>query len=294
VKCLSLLAFILFAAFEMVAVAQVSSETSAHSRVKALKELARRAESVEFTLLNTRIDGDGIDRQLLRFQSDQLTQFALLLRPAGKAPSKGWPVVIFNHGTHPNPPQYGKNAKGDDSRPGDYYRALVQRYALSGFAVLAPDQRGHNQSQGVRFTQDLQSNYWYARDTIQATLALQSIEGLDLDRVYMAGHSRGGRISQLASLALGKRLNAVSIWSTGVAQIVMGDQLSGLQAPMQIQHGSRDRVTPLKSSLMLAENLHRLEQSFELHVYDTEKHLFQGDHFELAIEKDVRWFNAHP
>ena len=270
------------------------SGPDAHERLQALANLASADVMTDYEVVHTQFDGDGVSRQLLTFQSDQLTQFALLLRPASEQPEKGWPVVIFNHGTHPNPPQYGKNAEGEDSRPGDYYRALVQAYVLSGFAVLAPDHRGHNTSQGFHFTQSPQNNYWYARDTITATLGLASMDDLDLNRLYMAGHSRGGRITQLASAALGERLQAVSVWSTGATQTAVPDSMLGSQAPMIIQHGSHDSVTLVMNSRALAQGLSRLGRFYELHEYDTQKHLFQGHNFERAIKKDVRWFNTHP
>ncbi len=274
--------------------AGLAQEEGVEARLAALKALTVSSPATAFETVRSHIDREGIRRHLLQFQADDLRQFALLLEPAGKAPAKGWPVLVYNHGTHPNPPQYGKNSAGEDSRPGDYYRGVAQAYARAGFAVLAPDQRGHNQSQGLSFTRDPHSNYWFARDTVLATLALSSLDQVDVSRVYMAGHSRGGRITQLASLALGERLQAASIWSTGAAQIVLGDHLSELQVPVLIQHGSHDTVTPVAGSLSLVEVLSRFERPYDLHLYDSSKHLFEGEHFEQAIKKDVHWFNAHP
>ena len=79
-----------------------------------------------------------------------MTLWTLVLRPSGDVPSGGWPLVMYNHGFHPNPPFYGKRTNdGVDDRPGDYYRGLPQAYARAGYTVVVPDYRGHNVSEGA-------------------------------------------------------------------------------------------------------------------------------------------------
>ena len=157
---------------------------------------------------------EGIRREVLGFEVDGLSQYALLLRPVGAAPKGGWPIVQFNHGFHPNPPLNGFNAAGESDRPGDYYRETVQAFARSGFAVIAPDYRGHNVSEGEEFTQRTLADAWYSRDAIACFLALSSLADLNLDRAYMLGHSMGGPITLRAMQALGARVRAGSVWST--------------------------------------------------------------------------------
>ncbi len=156
---------------------------------------------------------EGIRREVLGFEVDGLSQYALLLRPAGIAPKGGWPVVQFNHGFHPNPPLNGFNTAGESDRPGDYYRETVQAFARAGFAVIAPDYRGHNVSEGEEFTQRALADAWYSRDAIACFLALSSLTDLNLDRAYMLGHSMGGPITLRAMQALGDRVRAGSVWS---------------------------------------------------------------------------------
>ncbi len=99
-------------------------------------------------------------------------------------------------------------------RPGDYYRDVPTAFARRGFLVVAPDYRGHNDSQGVQFTKGLLEAYWYSRDSVAAFRALPSLPRADASRVFMWGHSMGGEVTLRAVLALGKELLGATIWSS--------------------------------------------------------------------------------
>jgi dipeptidyl aminopeptidase/acylaminoacyl peptidase len=181
----------------------------------ALAAMVANPPAVRFSPVRDNPHVDGVSRQLVSFEVDELTQYALVLRPPGEAPPQGWPLLIYNHGFHPDPPAYGKRtADGVDDRPGDYYRGVPQAYALNGYLVVVPDYRGHNQSQGAEFTRRALATYWYVRDVIGAYFAAVKLDGIDPDAVYMTGHSMGGYITQRALIALGGRIAAASIWST--------------------------------------------------------------------------------
>ena len=192
--------------------------------LQAMVEKGRYA----FTLERENPTTEGIRRQVLRLEVDGLIQYALMLWPAGEAPDDGWPVVQFNHGFHPNPPRNGFNSAGQSDRPGDYYRETVQSFARAGYAVIVPDFRGHNISEGGEYTRRLLADAWYSRDAVACFLALESLPGLDLGRVYMLGHSMGGPITLRAMVALGDRVKAGAVWSTAVTaklSYIMGEAL---------------------------------------------------------------------
>ena len=63
----------------------------------------------------------------------------MVIEPAGEPPQSGWPVLMFNHGYHPDPPNYGRIADGSTNLPGDYYREVARRFASAGFVVVVPD-----------------------------------------------------------------------------------------------------------------------------------------------------------
>jgi len=181
--------------------------------IAGLKEYASTA-SAEFETVKVREPIGGVNRRVVRFSADNLEQFALLLTPPGEPPASGWPVLLMNHGHHPDPPQYGRIDGGIDDRPGNYYRGLPQAYAEAGFLVVVPDFRGHNDSEGFQYTDGILEASWYPRDSIAAFKALPGLPDADASRVFLWGHSMGGEVTLRMLLALGGQVKAASIWST--------------------------------------------------------------------------------
>ncbi|MEQ3696248.1 MAG: alpha/beta fold hydrolase [Pseudomonadales bacterium] len=179
-----------------------------------LQEWVGESTSTQFEFPHAAVEQGGLVHQTVAFRSDGLNQFALIVHPNRAAPEAGWPILIFNHGYHPNPPEYGISADGTVSRPGDYYRGLVAAYAQLGYLVVAADYRGHNRSEGLEYTRIAYAAHYYTRDVIASYWAAMKLENVNTDQVVMAGHSMGGGITQRAVIALGDRLAAASIWST--------------------------------------------------------------------------------
>lgn len=151
---------------------------------------------------------------LVGYRVSGLQLHALLALPKHSAPPRGFPVVVANHGFHPNPERYGISANGKDSRPGDYYRSIPGMFAKAGFAVLMPDYRGHNISEGLEYTRNsfIASGH-YTEDVLALLANLGSLKSLDVDSLFMWGHSMGGEVTLRALLAT-PRVKAASLWST--------------------------------------------------------------------------------
>lgn len=181
--------------------------------ISGLRELAQTG-SVEFRLEYERQPLEGIQRRVVSFDVDGLRQYALILEPSVTAPTEGWPVLLMNHGHHPDPPQYGRVASGETDRPGDYYRALPMAFARFGFLVVVPDFRGHNDSEGAEFARGQLESNWYSRDSIVTFRAIDSLPQASEKNRFMWGHSMGGAVTLRATLALGNRVRAASIWSS--------------------------------------------------------------------------------
>jgi dipeptidyl aminopeptidase/acylaminoacyl peptidase len=181
--------------------------------LSGLRALFQSSEPYRFTPVSSRQGRAGETRALMHFTVDGLKQYALVVWPVKPMPEKGWPVLLFNHGFHPDPANHGK-IEGQNARPGAYYWELVHAYLERGYVVIAPDYRGHNVSEGFEFTQRKLAPYWYTRDVIAAYIAMTKLDNVDTQKVYMAGHSMGGGITQRALLALGDKIKAASIWST--------------------------------------------------------------------------------
>ena len=119
---------LLLSALSTVALANAVAEmpvSAAAPTNEGLAALVNAQPDIRLSHVRNKAPIDGVARQLVSFEMDGLKQYALVLRPPGKAPAQGWPLLIYNHGFHPDPPVYGKRtADGVDDRPGDYYRGM--------------------------------------------------------------------------------------------------------------------------------------------------------------------------
>jgi dipeptidyl aminopeptidase/acylaminoacyl peptidase len=158
-------------------------------------------------------DGPGFTASLVAYRSSALNVFALVATPTTPAPPSGFPVLIANHGTHPDPPRYGFTPAGVDSRPGDYYRPIPELFVRRGFLVVMPDYRGHNSSEGVEFARGFLASGYYTEDVLALLPGLRDIPHADVDNVFMWGHSLGGEVTLRALLAT-DRIRAASLWSS--------------------------------------------------------------------------------
>lgn len=249
---------------------------------------ARQGPGFEWVRTNPSVNGER--RQVMRFDVDGLVQYALVLWPPGERPSGGWPVLQFNHGYHPNPPDYGRNSEGRNDRPGDYYREVAQAFVDRGFVVLVPDYRGHNLSAGYAFTQREDAVRYYSRDAVAAFRSLESLEGLDRDRRYMLGHSMGGLVTLAALEVLGTDVTAASIWSTMALPAGAG-ALGKIQVPLLLQHARGDATTAVSGSEAMLRELRQHGVEADLHLYASDDHLFEGDDFLAAVQRDLAWFD---
>lgn len=151
---------------------------------------------------------------LMSYHSDSLKIYTLIHTPITEKPEKGYPILIFGHGFHPEPKKYGvSNKTGKDWRPGDYYRGIPESYAEKGFLTITPDYRGHNVSEGFEYTKTsyLASTY-YAIDVLHLIAALSDLKDADLENVFYMGHSMGGDVG-LKMLLATDRIKAASLWS---------------------------------------------------------------------------------
>ena len=156
--------------------------------------------------------------EVMSYVSDYLKVYTLVNTPLSEAPKQGFPVIIFGHGYHPNPPKYGINPETrENRRPGDYYRGLPEAYAEKGFLVLTPDYRGHNMSEGYDYTQTsyLATSY-YAMDVLNLVAALKTLKNADTKNIYYIGHSLGGDVA-LKVLLADNNIRAASLWAPVVA-----------------------------------------------------------------------------
>lgn len=92
------------------------------------------------------------------------------------------PGVLFLH---------GGNATGEG------HWELMRPYAEAGFVVMLPSFRGENGQAG-----NYSGFYDETSDALSAARYLESLPGVDKDRIYLSGHSNGGTLALLASMSV--------------------------------------------------------------------------------------------
>ena len=246
---------------------------------------------------------EGLSALVGKFSVDGLIQYTLILQPEVGMPEAGWPVIIFNHGFHPEPFMNGRRSEdGANDRPGDYYREIPQALARQGFLVVAPDYRGHNDSEGAEFTLQESSPHWYARDVLAVIAALERTDRANMEHLFMLGHSMGGHVTLIAAAVLGDRLQGSSIWSVSLPSaatkgLLQGEldltsqlQLGKISGPVNIHHAKDDPTTVFEGSAALAQRLEWLGKTNKLYQYLSENHLFTDDNLQRAITRDIELF----
>lgn len=282
------------------------------------------------TALQPYKDGDNYQGFLLAYRNDGLMMHALVAIPADAHSDAALPVVIANHGFHPDPPQYGITTTGQDWRPGDYYRKVPGAFVDEGFVVVMPDYRGHSNSEGFKFTQSHRATEHYARDVLALLPLLDRIPCVNSDQLFMWGHSMGGEVT-LQALLQTRRIKGASIWSTmggspweqayyysrmdaelethdiptpdPVLQLkesanppsVRADgnatqRLEKLTTPILIHHARHDASTLYAWSRRLAAQLTFLDKPHRFYTYSGSDHLFKDEQFEQALALDAEFF----
>lgn len=256
--------------------------------LSGLRELANQAPTEFHQEYECPPIGD-IQRRVVSFSVDGLKQFALVLEPAGETPDDGWPVLLINHGHHPNPPQYGRVASGETDRPGDYYRALPTAFAKQGFMVVVPDFRGHNDSEGSQFARGALESNWYARDSIVAFNAIDLLPRASRKNRLMWGHSMGGAVTLRALLALKNRVKGASIWSSTTTDTWKSALYYSLKSP-----GLNDSLSAEKPAIKrLMADINALPFDFKPEQADVNRYIAELE-TPLSIHHSVLDLNSTP
>ncbi len=163
----------------------------------------------------------------LEFNVDGLREYALLSVPAASTipqnshqQAEGLGVLLLLHGYIP--PDYYSTERS--------YPTVFARYANSEFAVIKPDYRGHDRSEGKAEVRDNRffniMFYTYDIRQLLASLYAQPLElpgtgtgsvpgagsvRFSADKLFIMGHSMGGALA-LRLLQIYSAVQAVSLW----------------------------------------------------------------------------------
>ncbi len=189
------------------------SSAAARPPPLSIEEMRAREHVTRLEPVRSLIGGPGFDARLVSYLSSGLKIHALVATPRTGRPESGFPVLVANHGHHPDPPRYGITAQGLDARPGDYYRRIPELYASLGFLVVMPDYRGHGESEGLEFTEGMLESLYYTEDVLALLPELADLSDADPENLFMWGHSMGGEVTLRALLAT-DRVRGASLWSS--------------------------------------------------------------------------------
>ena len=271
--------------------------------------------------------GNGFNRYIVSYQSDGLKLFGLLTIPLGTKPTRGWPVILLNHGYIP-PNEYSTDQS---------YARIINPLAKAGYIVFKPDYRGHGSSEGTPYQVYVSPDY--VTDSMNALASIKNYPDANPEKIGVWGHSMGGDIT-LHELVISKDIKAAVImagvvgscsgiidwWSARVASGVLTTQndlqtdqlviqmvslngtpqtnpafwnaidptyfISDIEAPVQIQVGSADMVVPPKFSQELNAQLQNFGKTVTFHLYPGADHNLAPD-TTAAMAEAVTFFNKY-
>ena len=273
-------------------------------------------------------DGSNYHQYIASYLSEGLKIYALLTVPTGEKPTKGWPVIVFNHGYIP-PETY---------RTTERYVAYVDSFARNGFIVLKPDYRGNGNSEGKP-----EGAYYspaYTIDDLNAIASIKKYTDANPDKIGVWGHSMGGNITLRDLVIDPKDIKVAVIWGgvVGSYNDLMNNwhrstpfvpserevaarntsrqnlikqygtpkdnptfwaaldptfHLGNIQAPIQLHHGESDEEVPLAFSQSLFDTLKTLGKTVELYAYPGADHNISDPSFSLAMDRSVAFFKKY-
>lgn len=169
-----------------------------------ISNLQKRTYSSHITIEKAVLTSAKYNSYIIRFTSDELTEYGLINIPVGSIPPSGWPVIILNHG-HIAPTQYSTAQS---------YNVPAADFAKAGFLVLKPDFRGNGHSQGT--ADNLTSRLEYSVDVLNLLSAVKDLSMANPRRIYFWGHSMGGDVTLRAMEICGNCIKAASLWAPAV------------------------------------------------------------------------------
>jgi uncharacterized protein len=253
---------------------------------------------------------DAYTRSEVTYGSGDLTISGVLLRPHGRGP---FPGIVLNHGYID--PSYYVTGQGL-AREQDWL-------ARAGFVVLHTDYRGHAGSDPA-LPLDREARLGYARDAINAVLALEREPYVDPDQMAMLGRSMGGGVTLNALVAQPDLVEAAVIYASVSSRFL--DNLRHFTArsrpdavramferfgtpgeeprfyrelssrtffdrvsdPLLIHHGSADETCPFPWATTTQRLLERAGADSRLEVYRGEHHTFIPQ-WQDSIERTVEF-----
>lgn len=281
---------------------------------------AREYTSGEIKVVTVVPSKQGLTTTVISYDSDGLTQYALVEKPAGEPPKEGWPILLLLHGHIPL----------DQYSTVQSYRSISEVYAANGFLVVKPDYRGHDDSETINKL-SVTRTIDYSEDILNLLAGIDQISDGDVNNIFLFSHSMGGDIA-LRVMAVNRdkikgKIRGATFWAAVtedfpentlyflrlygraetkeykeiLAQTVSPDQykafsplyfLKGVSTPVIIHHGTNDQTVPFEWSVSFKKGLDKAEIDYIFYEYPGDDHNIIANR-RLVIQRDIDFFLQH-
>lgn len=238
---------------------------------------------------------------LISYPSDNLKIYGIVNTPNGEGP---FPVIILNHGYY-SPSSFIS---------GDGTKTMADILARNGYLTLAPDYRGHgnSDSDGGRGGHRPE----YSIDVLNLLASINNINKADPKRIGMWGHSMGGEVSMRAIEATDK-VKAVALWAPTSANAADNHAFYGggrnrpansapeidgtspinylkyISASISIHQGLADTEVKPEWSVELKNALEKERKSVEYFEYEGQDHNFRNLGWDLISQRTLEFYNKY-
>lgn len=248
---------------------------------------------------------DAYTAYYISYPSGRLTITGYMYMPHGEGP---FPVVILNHGFYD--PEFYFTGTGTQRAADDLAR--------EGYLTIAPDYRNYGGSSAG----DSLLLVGYVKDVLHLIASLDSIDQADSSRVGLWGHSMGGGIAVKAAVVSDAvdvvalfgavaadeednyywnsvtRSKVVSVFGTpeqNPGPYTWASPINYLDfaPPMSIHHGEADTEVPIAFSEKLYAAMRAAGRPVEYFTYPGQEHTFQGEGWDLAMERVLAFFDRY-
>ena len=211
----------------------------------------------------------------IEYTVDNLKIKGMLFVPKTPPPPSGkYPAVIVNHG-------------GVGGINGEII-SLCRVLRDSGYVVAASQYRGEGGSEG-------NTTGYFDRARIKDSLALieilRKLDYVDMENLFMVGHSIGGFVTYGASIEAKEIRAFVAISGVFTPFLCKLDHVRG---PILIIHGTDDRRVMLFDAECAIDRLKILGEEYELIIYEGAGHHIFSRAMREKIYKDILyWFERY-
>ncbi|MGA9993917.1 MAG: alpha/beta fold hydrolase [Pyrinomonadaceae bacterium] len=216
------------------------------------------------------IRGQHAHRLKRRISRTVGAQYLLFLpEEYGRDRHRRWPLIMYLHG--------GSRRGNDIEKVREYgLPALVEKDRSFPFIVVSP--------------QCPEGEIWTDTETLIAILdEVSKHYAVDVSRVYLTGHSMGGRGTWYLAYKHPERFAAIAPMSGGPVIETWAARLK--EMPVWVFHGAKDDLVPLSESETMVKALQALgNRRVKLTVYP------DRDHFILDTYENMElytWFSQH-